>query len=126
MRKFCLRKAIRVILFNHKHTPKGKKWGMLKWYYHNNYFHNIPPSIYLDGYKDGSNSHSWCANMFLLDCKRSIAKTRRNKIPTLVSKKHNLPFDVKLSYKQIKEAGFFDWLGKEAPKLDYYILREYN
>lgn len=33
--------------------------------------------------------------------------------------------NVKLSHKEIKQHGFFEWLGKEAPKLDYYILRQY-
>lgn len=61
--------------------------------------------MYLDGYKDGSNSHNWNAEFFLAS---------------------PLPLDTKLTYKQIKEAGFIDWLGKEAPKLDYYILRDYR
>lgn len=126
MRKFSLKKALHIILFNQANTPKGRKWDTLKWYYKNNYFHIASPAFYLDGYKDGSNSHSWKADMFLLDCKRSLAKTRLNKFVTLVSKKHNLPLNAKLSHKQIKEAGFFDWLGREAPKLDYYILREYR
>jgi len=31
----------------------------------------------------------------------------------------------KLSYKQIKDHGFNDWLGKASPKPDYYVLRKY-
>ena len=62
--------------------------------------------LYLDGYKNGSQSHSWLADLFF-------------------TKGYSIQANVKLTYKEIKEAGFVDWFGKETPKLDYYILRNY-
>lgn len=96
-------RTVKILTFMHR----NKQWHTFGWYWRNGYFSSPKPHYYIDGYKDGSQSHSWAASLFL-------------------PSQHNLTLDTKLSHKQLKEAGFVDWLGKETPKLDYYILRRYQ
>lgn len=100
--------------------PEHKRESFVDWALDTGYFE--PKScLYLDGYKDGSNTHSWRADLFFVGGTESKAG-----VVHMLPKNELPPLDTKLSHKQIVEYGFWDWLSRHAPKLDYYILREYG